>query len=165
MSTVPPPLPDLPPPPPPPAYGARPARSTFVTGLAWLLIVGSALVSPMAAVFALLGLSGGKAGLYDVLWVTAACLVFPSLLVASIGLLKRKAWARLVVVSFLGLVALGELAGLVSMAAFTSKYLGSDVPGAGSMLVGYGASVLVLVALTGWIIWRLVTEPVRSEFG
>lgn len=150
-----------PPPPPPSAFPERAGRSTFVTVLAWLLIVGAGLATPLGAVFALLGL--GKGGLYATLWVLAASLVFPCLLAAGIGLLKRRNWARLVVVSALGLLAAVELTGLAGVVS-TARSLGGGVPGGGAILVSYGIWTLAFLALASWLVFRLTTEPVRGEF-
>lgn len=96
-------------------------------------------------------------------------------LVSAIGLLKRQNWARLV---FIGILALGivwNLGGLVLMFIMSSSMPpvpehtpadfrdGFDIMW--KVMMGFSVLIaLVFAGLFGWIIRRLVSREIKSEF-
>jgi hypothetical protein len=169
-----------------------PARSTFVTVLAWIFIVLSGFTTPIAALqnimmFVLFRPEAQKAAVagsagapmppgvsfafeHIHLFFLAFLVLSALTLVASIGLLKRRNWARLV---FVGLMTVGivyQVAGVAFQWAFLS-----DAPSAGQdspefrmmwQLMGVVTVVfaVVLCGLCGWIMYRLVSQGIRREF-
>jgi hypothetical protein len=95
-------------------------------------------------------------------------------LVAAIGLLNRKNWARLL---FIGMMVLGiiwNLSGVVMQHIVLSSFLEMpETPGPGPdfeifmtvMKVFSWVIALGMSALFAWIIKRLVSPAVRQEFG
>jgi hypothetical protein len=100
--------------------------------------------------------------------------VSASTLTASIGLLKRRNWARLLFVTLMALGILWNIAGLVLMFFFFSSF--SDVVPANQQAADHfdvmvkimfavnGLMVVAFIWLFGWIIKRLVSEDIRREF-
>jgi len=95
-------------------------------------------------------------------------------LIASVGLLLRRNWARLL---FIGLMVFGivwNFAGLVLQFSMFSSMRDQfaavpDAPDMGAFFVGIAVVSVIFViafsALFGWIIKRLVSPPVVAEFG
>lgn len=170
-------------------------RSTFVTVLAWIFIGLSALGTlvgtlqvvmlftlladspfnelsmtsppegiPAPAVFLM---SHFKAFFGLILAVNAAALV------VSIGLLRRKNWARLAFIGLMGLGILQSVLGLVfQIWMFNSMRDMFHAPGAPNMwplliIMGFMAAVFAagFFWLYAWIIKRLMSKPVATEFG
>jgi hypothetical protein len=173
------------------------ARSTFVTVLAWLSIViaGAATFMSMmqAAVFWFLFRdrpsmpNHGWPG-QDQLPVVLQFLfshpeiffvVFWSLslltLIASIGLLRRKNWARLYFIALLILGIVWEIGGLWvqhQMLAVAPSYM-KDAPvdfpkafEAFEMVISIGSIVfaIAVTVLCAWLLKRLLSRAVRAEF-
>jgi hypothetical protein len=107
----------------------------------------------------------------------AVLLVSAFALVSSIGLLRRRNWARL---CFIGLMVLGiayQLAGIaIQLAMLPSMH--RQFADAAAMLGGPDMSRLVVVfgvagllfaaaciVLFGWIVWKLVSPAIVEEFG
>ena len=79
------------------APGAIPSRSqsVLVTSLAWLTIVVGALGTPISALALLMILAGGPgSATSDLLGFLIVVVGPPAAIVAGIGLLRRKRWAR-----------------------------------------------------------------------
>jgi uncharacterized membrane protein len=106
------------------------------------------------------------------------------MLLSSIGLLRRRNWARLVFIGLLGLGIVYNIAGLVvqqsMMSSFTPPFPIDSVFGADStfrqttqqftqMMAGMRVVTFIFAigfaALFAWIIARLVSRPIREEFG
>jgi len=170
-------------------------RSSFVTVLAWIFIVLSgfgtlvgilqgfmlmtmlntpemaqALQAPVAAgapPFAIFMMKNMFAFFMGMLALNVLTLI------ASIGLLVRRNWAR---VLFIGLMVFGiawNVAGLVlqfSMLSYMRQQFAAvpDAPDMSVFLIGVSVVSVIFVlafsALFGWIIKRLMSPPVVAEF-
>ncbi|MFT3761543.1 MAG: hypothetical protein QM761_02820 [Pseudoxanthomonas sp.] len=93
----------------------------------------------------------------------------------SWGLLKRREWARLGFIAFLGLGAVGGCAGAVlfgRVVEWVNRQGGADGGGIDPMLASMQhamqaslvVSAFLVVVLHGWIAWKLCTREVRAEF-
>ena len=95
-------------------------------------------------------------------------------LVSSIGLLKRKNWARLVFIGLMGLSILWNLGGLLFQYSMVSSMpMPSDAPTefmthfetmTTIILVFSSAIIIGFSVLFAWIIKRLVSQEIRKEF-
>ena len=179
---------EIPPPPPP-------SRSSFVTVLAIVFIVLSAGYSLVGLMQNLMvnfmfpmdqmdqaiasdpqGLPAPLVFLFSHmrLFFLGMLLLSLTMLAASIGLLKRKAWGRIL---FIGMMAMGiawNVAGVVLQNYMASAMAANmPPPGAGvpdfSVMMGvmrvFGLLMaLVFSGLFGWIIYRLLRPEVAAEF-
>jgi hypothetical protein len=175
-----------------------PPRSTFVTAVAWLFIAlagFSTLVSLLqnlmvtflfpADMLEQVGLQGKNAPrippVAEFLLQNFRGLVFAMLLVtlamltASIGLLLRRNWARLLFVALLGLGIAWNIGGLAIAYAFFSEMMQVPVNAPKDFADGFELmskvmmvfQVLVAVgisALLGWIMKKLLSDEIRAEF-
>lgn len=169
-------------------------RSAFVTVVAWIFIILSgagvlisllqnimvqlmfdtpgfqeALQTPMPGAPPFMGFM-----MANFKWLVAILLLSGIVsLVASIGLLKRKNWARLIIVGLLVLGIVSNLAGIVlqlmalpSMRAEMSAI--PDAPDMGIFLIAITVfSALIAIAfsvLFGWITKRLLSPSIAAEF-
>jgi len=160
-------------------------KSTFVTVIAWLFIVGSGLAtlfSVMQNIVFLMIMKEEYAQLADSkpneipfflenlqLDLLAFLLVSLTLFFSSIGLLKRKSWARLVfiVLLLLGIVAI--IGHLISQAMFlsTTPETPQEQEAKEFLIIIYWYIALIEIGMAGlfaWIIKRLLSEPVKQEF-
>ena len=174
-----------------------PPRSGFVTAIGWLGVVFGAMgilvsllqLAMLSMMFPDIGTLANDPQLQQmpplVRWIfehfalfigfnAMVCLV---ILVASIGLLKRRNWARLTVVGLLVAGVLANVAGLVLQQVAMGQMAG--IPGATAppefeaqlatmraMMLGVGVAVVAVIALIhGAIAWKLLSAPVRREFG
>jgi len=115
-------------------------RSRFVSGLAWLTIVGSAGGLAGGAVWTLvLAASGGDVSAFTddatvaamlpptarfilahLLLVSVVCIAAGAVMLATgVGLLRRREWARVATIWILGAGILGSLAGSLTPSRFT----------------------------------------------
>ncbi len=106
----------------------------------------------------------------------AMLLVMIAVLIAAIGLLKRKNWAR---IAFVWIMALGILYNAASVALplyFFSTFghrfeaASGNAPESfafirNTAVIFAGVMALVLTVLFGWIIKRLLSPRTRAEFG
>lgn len=175
-------------------------RSNFVTVLAWIFIALSGfttlisiaqnimigiLFAPAAGAFPTVDPATGK----EFPWVfrfmfqhfqlffLAFLIVSATTLVASIGLLKRKNWARLLFIAVMGVGIAWNAAGVLvifPVFSFFSEVADSaKQPGFADQFglawkVMAGVNLLFVAAfvwLFGWIIKRLTSESIRREFG
>lgn len=175
-------------------------RSTFVTVLAWIFIVLSgfatmiavlqnimmALVFPMAQIQAETAKASEQGHMPwfasfmfgHIHWfflfflVVCACM-----LAASIGLLKRRNWARILFIALMALGIAWNVGGLIFMFfAFSSFFADMPVPPDQAAAarnfevmwkVMFGFNLLMVAGfawLFGWIIKRLTSGDVRREF-
>jgi glucan phosphoethanolaminetransferase (alkaline phosphatase superfamily) len=164
-------------------------RSTFVTVLAWILIIFAGfatLISLLQVVMVSIMFASEELQIAtndsdvsaEVFMQFFSWLVYAfaaiSLItfVSAIGLLKRKNWARLffVVVMVIGIV--WQIAGLA-----LQLYLLSDLTGVpegdgfegveqfSTIVLWFSVALgIAMSVLFGWIIRKLTTEPVRNEF-
>ncbi|MDQ7743883.1 hypothetical protein [Hydrogenophaga pseudoflava] len=179
-----------------PIHPTTPApRSTFVTTLAWLMIVPSALGVLMSTlqsilVFTMLPMDQMVLPPADQMAQMPAFAVFMLehmravmvafwlltvlALASGIGLLKRREWARLVVIALLALSIVMNLGGLYVQQSFLSAIPATaDAPPefreqfesmASTMWTASLAMALVFSGVSAWLIWRLASAPVKAEF-
>lgn len=171
-------------------------RSTFVTTLAWMVIVPSALgvvISTLQNILIFtvipvdqMALPSGQGAehlpafaVFMFEHIRAVFAVFWLLMVMSlasgIGLLRRKEWARLVFIALMGLNILWNIAGLfVQQSVFSSMSTMPEAPPefraqfesmAKTMWVASIAMAVGFSAVSGWLMWRLASGPVKAEFG
>lgn len=173
---------------------APPGKSILVTVVAWIFIILSGSAMPIS-IFQniVVALSFGNRELEGAMnqgsgqpaWLESivahvplffhfVLVVLVITLVASIGLLLRRNWARLLFITVMGL----GIAWNVSTVAFTAFFFSSvggiagirhEAPMAFDFV--YWAIVAVSVAqatgfscLFGWIIWKLMSVKIRHEF-
>ena len=173
-----------------------PHRSTFVTVLAWTLIVLAGFSTLMSAaqnvMFAVVGF--GELGApsaaemeqmppvfrFMLANMRAVMLAFllasVATLACAIGLLRRRNWARRALIALLALGIAWNLFGLVVQQLMFGT-MHAPAPGmapelqadfhrmATTIRIATALVALAFAALFGWIIRRLVSQPVREEFG
>ncbi len=102
-------------------------------------------------------------------------LIVSGTLLAAIGLLRRKNWARLAFIAILGLGIVWNVGGLVlqqlmfsSMTSIPSKApaeFQAEFTRAASIAFGFAAVMAIgFSVLFGWLIKRLLSQPIRAEF-
>ena len=184
---------------------ARP-KSTFVTVVAWIFIILSGFATFISLLQNLMvGFmprdmfdSAMQDSTFTHVMPPAARFMFSHLrllflcffiltaltLAASIGLLQRRNWARLLFIGLLGLGIVYNLAGLVlqqsMLPSMTSQFPLDSTFSADStfrataqqfdqMMAGFRVVMYVVTigfaALFGWIIAKLLSRPIREEFG
>lgn len=173
-------------------------RSSFVTGLSWFSIVLSGfaiLVGVVQALFVFLAFKAGSISfafeevtrsgeLFELpavfQWMIANIRLVALLplilgwvsLVVSVGLLKRKNWAR---ISFIALLVISTLATLVGTISFWGAPAPFELPDGEPYVSGITKLVqtmhllfvvlnLATVALHAWLAWRLTRPSIRREF-
>lgn len=106
----------------------------------------------------------------------AALLANVVMLVVSIGLLKRRNWARLCFIGLMILSILWQVAGLAIQAMMFSfvhdQFAAAQAQGAPDMTLFFVVMAVVCIffalafgALFGWIAWKLASKPIAAEFG
>jgi hypothetical protein len=162
------------------------SRSIFVTITAWLFIMLAVLASvyvvvPGADLASLLAARVGLPSLFLAYlpWVEAAGVLIALLTLASaIGLLLRFDWARRAFIGMIALALLGNLLGMWLQQELLESVAASTLngpalpPHAAGVLGGFvtAARVTAVVVTLGacsmlaWIIRRLMSSQVRSEF-
>lgn len=157
---------------------SAPPPSTFVTVVAWIFIVFSGMATLVTALQNVLLHSGALArgggpelgpGV-SVALIFAAFFVGSALtLASSIGLLRRRAWARPVFIAMLALFIAAQIGGFAlqytTLAAFEDAAAPDDFMRMVAMIRIFSA--IFAVALCGgfaWIIRRLLDPEVRAEF-
>jgi hypothetical protein len=170
-----------------------PPRSSFVTVLAWIFIalagfatfisvLQNVMINTVLPTELMLGAPPEQMPAFFMFMFEHVRLFFLSFLVvsaltlvAAIGLLRRKNWARLVFVGILSLGIVWNIAGVLLQHTMFSS-MGSFVPGAQqafaaefermtslmfafSMLFAIGFSLLF-----GWLIRRLLSKAICAEF-
>lgn len=173
-------------------------RSRFITGLAWTFIVlagFSTLIAilqnvMLSVVFANDDMRVAMSEMdklqpmppmfhfmfENIRLILAAALVTSALtLVASIGLLKRRNWARLVFIGIMAFAIVSHLAGVAmpfimpDWMSFMPKDMPADVGNYFAMVMKVVMVFSVLVALITvgfciWVIKHLLSEEIRKEF-
>jgi hypothetical protein len=175
-------------------------RSNFVTVLAWILIVGSGFVTFISLMQAVMLAfffpteqfslnSGPPHGIENapplmefliskVLYLFLAFWLLALLtLVSSIGLLRRKNWARLILVGIFGLGILWNLGSIwlqwqmfsafpqFSLKTQPDQFTQQMESMFAVMRVGTTIFALAVAVLFAWLVKRLVSLPIRNEFG
>ena len=164
-------------------------RSTFVTVVAWIFIIGSGLASLMSLMQNIMihvmfnkdkfsqlpeDMPAGAAfmfGNFQLIFLTFL-LISIMVLVSSIGLLKRKNWARLVFIFILSLGILWSLASLILQAVFFSTMPEmtqgpefEEFKTIQTLMQWFTAIISIgFAVLFGWIIKRLMSGTVKQEF-
>jgi hypothetical protein len=163
-------------------------KSNFVTILAWILIVSS--------VMGILGQIGQFVALnvlmpadflqtietmpnappmalfffkYNQLLMGLFLILFVFLLISSIQFLKRKSWARKVIIVYLSIAILGSIAAFI----FQNSVINEIATAAATReLDGFilfnriasGVFSLLFIALFGWFIKKLMSPAIQQEF-
>lgn len=142
-----------------------PPRSVLVTVLAWAVIVGGAILTPISIIsFAMLlvgsyGTSTG--GVLDWIAVVAGP---PATFVAGIGLLRRKRWARTFLLALLSAVLAYNAYGFAKgPTAGTTSVSPDGVPN--TVLPSTANYSTPIVAICIGLLLVLVSRKVRAEFG
>ena len=192
----------------PPTVPSHPApsKSTFVTVVAWIFIVLSGFATFMSLLQnVMLGFmprdllnSAAHDTAFAQMVPSSARFMFAhfqsmlllflvlciSTLLASIGLLRRRNWARLLFIGLLGLGIVYNIAGLVLQQSMMSSFTtGVPLDSAfradsafqsmshqfGQMMAGMRVAMTIFAigfaALFAWIIAKLLSRPIREEFG
>jgi hypothetical protein len=164
-------------------------RSTFVTVVAWIFIVGSGFATLMSLMQNIMihvmfnkdkfsqlpdDMPAGASFMFEYfqLIILAFLLICILMLVSSIGLLKRKNWARLVFIFILSLGILWSLASLILQAVFFSTMPEmsqspefQEFKAMQSIMQWFTAIISIGFAiLFGWIIMRLLSSAIKQEF-
>ncbi|GAB3032200.1 MULTISPECIES: DUF2127 domain-containing protein [Oleiagrimonas] len=170
-----------------------PKRSTFVTVVAWIFIILAGFATLIGTLQNILFATLMKGPAFDqamhdmphtspvmqAIWshfqlIAVVMLILAVMnLIASIGLLKRRNWARLLFIGLLGVGIAWQLAGMVlqhfAMASMQTQF--ADVPNMPDMhafMTGiYAFAILQGLAISGvfiWIILRLISPRIRAEF-
>lgn len=163
--------------------------STFVTVVAWIFIICSGLATLMSLMQNIMihlmfnkdkfsqmpeDMPAGSAfmfGNFQLIFL-AFLLICILMLVSSIGLLKRKNWARLVFIFVLSIGILWSLASLIFQAVFFSTMPEmaqstelQEFETMKSVMLWFTAIISIGFAiLFGWIIKRLMSDTVKQEF-
>lgn len=165
------------------------SRSTFVTVLAWIFIVGAgftSLISVIQVIMVSSMFSGDEFGnlpdnapgmakfmsryFYLIVYGFFSLSLFT--FVSSIALLKRKNWARLAFIVILSFGVLWQLGGLLiqffMFSDFPSPPSGKEFEDFERMsniirLFSFVISILIS-AIFIWVIKKLVTQPIVGEF-
>jgi 4-amino-4-deoxy-L-arabinose transferase-like glycosyltransferase len=103
--------------------------------------------------------------------------VCSAMLISSIGLLRRRNWARLLFIGLLGLGIMYSIAALVLQQSMMSSFNASLPPDStfrqtgqdfrqmlGAMRVVMFVVAIGFVGVFAWIIAKLVSPPIRQEF-
>lgn len=182
------------------ATSGLPERSSFVTAIAWILIAVSVLMLASACMQALVSnlmaamppmpqgfdmksmvarMPPSMRWPYEHPLATglATAIAGLVLLASSVGLLKRRAWARPAVIACLGASIVLRTAMLYltrdAMREFPWDAAGMDLPAdvraqmesmASAMSVVQVAMSLGVSALAAWVIWKLMSAKVAAEF-
>lgn len=163
-------------------------RSIFVTVVAWIFIVFSALALLEFVLFGFIPLNTLFPGQMPAGpnqpdpaliasfmrgFMLVSALITAWVLLSSIGLLRRKNWARISFIIFMilgiGFSALYVLIGVIGAVAFhhlpadahTPPAVQAMMPG---MMVFMAIMGLVFVGLYGWILVKLLSAKIREEF-
>lgn len=164
-----------------------PAKSNFVTVLAWIFIVLSGFATLIGVLqnimvqtmFADPKFKESLSKLPSDVPASAAFMasnirlmfaialgVFATTLVSSIGLLNRRNWARLMFIGIMGIGILWNIGGLVFQLIMFSSF--PPTAAFQSFFVGmmiFGACLAIAISvLFGWVIMRLVSKPIAAEF-
>lgn len=165
------------------------SRSTFVTVLAWIFIIGSGFASFVSVIQVIMvsNMFSGEVlrsmpdnapaiatfmSQYFHLFVYGFCAVAIFTFISSVALLKRNNWARL---AFIWILSIGILwqVGMLSMQftvflEFPATQGARGFEGFESMrdiIRGFSFTLAIVVsALFIWIIKRLLTQPIVGEF-
>ncbi len=170
-------------------------RSTFVTVLAWIFLLLSGFGSVIGVLQnvvihtvmlpmmhndplhgdALAQMPGGVALMFEAMpWVFLAFLAVSLLgVVASVGLLKRRAWGRRLFIALMGALIAWQVAGFVMQVMLQrdiqSTFATSGMPPESGMVfvvmhIVVGLFAAAFIALFGWIIHRLTRPAIVAEF-
>jgi hypothetical protein len=164
-------------------------QSTFVTVLAWMVIVFAGmstvagllqvvLVSFLMPIPALSETDAREMpAMMRVMFANFHWMIYGSTLLsllglaAGVGLLKRKEWARIVMIGLLVLAAAGSAAAAIAQQLFVSAFFpeGADTPPdvqSFMLVMRIAAAIfgLAFVVIHSWLAVRLNSPAIRAEF-
>lgn len=141
-------------------------RSVFVTLLAWIIIVISALLVPISFISFLMILAGSDGtSSVDALGFLTIVVAPPATVIGGIGLLMRRAWARYYVIALLWLLIAINLWQLLNPRPETTTHTSST--GVKTTVVtsyGYSQHRLPIVVICSVLLAGLCWPSVREEF-
>jgi hypothetical protein len=142
-------------------------RFTLVTALGWLAVVGSALIVPISTISFLMILARSYGtSTFDPLGFLTVVVAPPVTLVAGIGLLRRKAWARLYIMALLVTIIAVNVYAMVRPPRPERRYVSpSGVPttvSASPRMVSVFSVAVVGASVVALLI--LQSQRVRAEF-
>jgi hypothetical protein len=166
-----------------------PPQSNFVTVVAWLFIVISGWATLLSVLQNIMSLivfphEGPPDSAFAdspaltrfmfthmELFFRVFLLVCIYTLVCSIGLLKRRNWARRGFIVLLAAAVVYQVAAIAVQSVFLTEWEHGATPadefGRSLLLMRIfsAAIAIVLVVLFGWMIKKLLSAPIRAEFG
>ena len=109
---------------------------------------------------------------YMWLFVALSWVVGIVMMVSSIGLLKRRQWARKIFIVLLGLLVCYQLAGMVWQGYFTKKFMAPIMEQVPGNMAGLMTTMMVLGIIMGlvfcglyiWVIIKLMSKKIRAQF-
>lgn len=162
------------------------SRSTFVTVLAWIFIVGAgfaSFVSLMQVIMVSTMFSGDEfqtmpadapsivkfMSQYFHIFVYGFFILAVFTLISSIALLKRQNWARIAFIGILSVGILWQLGGLIMQFFMFSDFpkhpQGEDFERMSQLIRWFSFAIAILFSgLFIWIIKKLATQPTIGEF-
>lgn len=165
------------------------SRSTLVTVLAWIFIVGAgfaSLVSAMQVILVSTMFSGDEfqsipddapamakfMSQYFHLFIYGFCALAIFTLISAIALLKRKNWARLAFIAILAFGVLWQIGGLFMQLAMFSDFPSlpegpefEEFERTTTIIRWFSFAIaLATSGLFVWIIRKLTTQPIIGEF-
>ena len=149
----------------PAAISPPPARSRFVTVLAWIVIVISAVVTPISVIsfiMILVGSYGTQTS--DPLGFLTVVVAPPCTVVAGIGLLRRWRWSLFYMVALLPMVLAYN--GYQILRGPTPEHSYMSASGVKTTVLASKANYSIpVIAICIGLLIKLLSRSVRSEFG
>jgi len=148
------------------ASAVAPRRSGFVTALAWLVIVTSALLTPISLISLLMILAKSYGTQSTtVLGFLGVVVAPPAGVVVGIGLLRRRPWAWWGVLVLLVAIISANVHSLATARATDTSYTSPSGVKTTILASPPNHFGLPLIALCGLILARLCSRAVRDELG
>jgi hypothetical protein len=171
-------------------------KSTFITVLAWIIIVLTGFATCISimqnilihTVFPLGEMQAAMANdrqsnnfpalaifmLSQMQWIMGVFLAISiAAFISGIGLLKRRNWARILIIIFLGMGIIWNIVGLIMQVIVLASFPMIEAPAEvqssfkimSSVMMVFAALIAVaLSVLFGWIIKRLLSASIVDEF-
>lgn len=149
---------------------ASPSR--FITAIAWLTIVGSAVaVMPLGLAALALPLIAATESASLMPTLTALVIACIAQFVTGIGLLQRRNWARIAMIALLVITCVWQGSELLmpgDAAALLPDSLSADPAVTDLLDTVHNLMIALSLAIIGgslWLVYRLMRADVKSEFG
>ena len=149
---------------PSPAVPASSPRSTIVTVLAWFVIVAGALATPISVISFLMYLVGSPGTSTGTLFSWLAIVGEPpATIVAGIGLLRRKGWARIYLMALLCALVAYNVSGILKGPTPQMTYISPAGVPTTRLASGADYSLPILASSIGLFV-ILFLPKIRAEF-